>query len=45
MSESTRRCLINRFPYAVIFQVRSDIVRVIAVANLHRHPSYWKNRD
>ncbi|MFH1038931.1 MAG: type II toxin-antitoxin system RelE/ParE family toxin [PVC group bacterium] len=44
MSKSTRRCIINRFPYGIIYQVKSGILRIIAVANLHRHPGYWKHR-
>lgn len=44
MSPNTRRCLVNRFPYGVIFQVRSSTLRIIAVANLHRRPDYWRDR-
>ena len=44
MSSNTRRCLVHRFPYGVIFQVKSDMLRIIAVANLHRRPDYWNNR-
>lgn len=44
MSKNTRRCLVSRFPYGVIFQVKSGMLRIIAVANLHRRPGYWKER-
>jgi plasmid stabilization system protein ParE len=44
VSKNTRRCLISRFPYGVIFQIKSGILRIIAVANLHRRPMYWKDR-
>lgn len=44
MSKQTRRCLVNRFPYGVIFQVKSDMLRIIAVADLHRRPGYWRDR-
>ena len=44
MSKNTRRCLVSRFPYGVIFQVKSGMLRIIAVANLHRRPGYWKDR-
>lgn len=40
----TRRCLTNRFPYGVVDQVRTDMIRVVAVAHLHREPGYWANR-
>ena len=44
MSKNTRRCLANIFPFGVIFQIKSDMLRIVAVANLHRHPGYWKGR-
>ena len=36
MSHTTRRCLVNRFPYGVVFEVKSGTLRIIAVGNLHR---------
>jgi hypothetical protein len=45
ISTSTRRCLVHRFPYGVIYQVTSDTVRVIAIADLRRRPGYWKKRE
>ena len=44
LSNNTRRCIINRFPYGVIYQTTSGLLRIIAVANLHRRPGYWKHR-
>ena len=44
ISQNTRRCLVNRFPYGVIYQIKSNMLRIIAVANLHRRPNYWKDR-
>jgi len=44
ISERARRCLVNRFPYGVIYQVSSDPVRIMAVADLRRRPGYWKDR-
>ena len=44
MSQNTRRCLASRFPYGVIFQIKSGMLRIIAVANLQRRPGYWKDR-
>jgi hypothetical protein len=44
MSQHTRRCLVNRFPYGVIFQVKSGALHIIAIANLHRRPDYWRDR-
>jgi hypothetical protein len=44
MSENTRRCLVNRCPFGVIYQVKSGIIRIIAVADLRRRPGYWLHR-
>ncbi len=44
LSKQTRRCLVNRFPYGVIFQEKFGVIRIIAIANLNRRPEYWKNR-
>lgn len=44
LSKHTRRCLVNRFPFGVIFQVKVSELRIIAVANLNHKPGYWKRR-
>lgn len=43
-SKNTWRCLMNRFPYGIIYQMHKDIVRIIAVAHLSRRPGYWEGR-
>jgi plasmid stabilization system protein ParE len=44
LSKNSRRCLVNRFPYGVVYQIKTGSLRIIAVAHLHRRPSYWKER-
>jgi len=44
VSRNTRRCLISRFPYGIISQIKSSQLRIIAVAHLNRKPDYWKQR-
>jgi len=39
-----RRRLIARFPYAILYTLRPDVVRVVAVMNLKRRPGYWVGR-
>jgi hypothetical protein len=40
----TRRCLVRRFPYGVVYKEIDDLVLIVAIANLHRKPDYWINR-
>jgi plasmid stabilization system protein ParE len=40
----TRRCLVNKFPFGILYQTNEENIRIIAVMHLHRKPGYWKNR-
>ncbi len=40
----TRRCVVSKFPYSVIFQEQAISILILAVAHAKRHPSYWKKR-
>ena len=44
LSKNSRRCLVSRFPYGVIYQIKSSSLRIIAIAHLNRRPGYWKER-
>lgn len=41
---SMRRCLVRRFPYALLYVVEKDVVMIYAVMHVHRDPDYWKSR-
>lgn len=40
----TRRFLLRRFPYVVVYRVAESTIQVIAVAHGRRRPGYWKSR-
>ena len=44
MSKNTRRCLTNRFPYGVVYQITEEEIIIIAIMQLNREPEYWKER-
>jgi hypothetical protein len=46
LGQNTRRCLVSRFPYGIIYQFREreKLILILAISNLHRKPDYWKNR-
>jgi hypothetical protein len=44
ISKRTRRCRTIGFPYGVIYQVGEDVIFVVAVMHLHRHPDSWRSR-
>jgi hypothetical protein len=39
-----RRCLVNRFPFGVIYYQRGNTIVILAVMQPQREPSYWKSR-
>src|SRR3972149_310911 len=44
LSKGPRRCRTRRFPYGIIYQVKSDFVLIVAVMHLHREPGTWRDR-
>ena len=40
----TRRFLLRRFPYNVVYRVEPGHVVIIAIAHAHRRPGYWTDR-
>lgn len=41
----TRRIIVRRFPYQVVYRIRPAEIVIVAVAHLKRRPGYWKDRD
>lgn len=44
LSPRTRRCLLNRFPFSVIYEPRQDEIIIVAIGHQHREPDFWKTR-
>ena len=40
----TRKLVLRRFPYAIVYREKEDAVQILAVAHGHRRPEYWKDR-
>lgn len=40
-----RRKVVRRFPYSVLYAVRPDHIRVVAVMHARRRPMYWIDRE
>ena len=41
-----RRCLVHRFPYAVLFRILSeDAIRLLVIRHHRRHPSFGLDRQ
>ena len=45
VEEEVRRGLMRDFPYGVFFTADAELVTVLAVLHLHRHPDTWKRGD
>ena len=42
MSTRTRRCRTHRFPFGLLYQIRSDEILITAVMDLRRDPQRWR---
>ena len=40
----TRRVILHRFPFSVVFRERFHDIQIIAVAHAKRRPGYWAKR-
>ena len=41
---STRKFVLQRFPFAIIYRERQAAIQILAIAHGHRRPGYWKDR-
>jgi len=40
----TRRYVLKRFPFTVIYREQKKVIQIVAVAHGRRKPGYWKKR-
>ena len=43
-SNRSRRCLVKRFPYGIVYRIVQDEIIIFAVMQLNRKPGYWEER-
>jgi plasmid stabilization system protein ParE len=40
----TRRFLLRRFPYAIVYRIESSRILIVALSHGRRRPGYWRSR-
>lgn len=47
IGQYSRRCLVQKFPYGIIYQhdEQKKEILVVAISHLHRVPDYWSDRE
>jgi len=43
-ADGTRRYLLRRFPFSVVYRVEPSRILIVAVAHGRRRPGYWRRR-
>ncbi|MBK8185806.1 MAG: type II toxin-antitoxin system RelE/ParE family toxin [Cellvibrio sp.] len=39
--DNIRKCLLQKFPYKILYAIEKDCILILAIAHLHRKPDYW----
>lgn len=39
-----RKCIVKRFPYALVYIYENSQIVIIAIMHMKRKPNYWKSR-
>lgn len=40
----TRKIILTRFPFAIVYREKQDAIQILAIAYGHRRPEYWRDR-
>lgn len=44
VKKDIRKCIVNKFPFNILYSIEGDYILVIAIAHHHRSPDYWIDR-
>ena len=44
IKKDIRKCIINKFPFNILYSIEGDYILVIAISHHHRNPDYWIDR-
>lgn len=39
-----RKCVVNKFPFNLLYSIEENHILIIAIAHHHRKPDYWAER-
>ena len=44
VNRTVRRKVLRRFPYDIMYSVKPEVIRILALASQRRRPFYWRGR-
>lgn len=44
VNRTVRRKVLRRFPYNIMYSVKPEVIRILALASQRRRPFYWRGR-
>ena len=44
VKKDIRKCIVNKFPFNILYSIEGNNILVIAIAHHHRNPDYWVDR-
>jgi plasmid stabilization system protein ParE len=45
LDERRRRFPLKRFPFAIIYRIHGDTLRVLSIAHRRQKPEFWRGRE
>ncbi len=43
-TKNTRKCVLAKLPYSVIYKEKDEVILIVAIAHAKRRPGYWRGR-